>query len=120
MHACGSCWAFSATGSLEGQIYKKTKKLISLSEQNLVDCSRSYGNSGCKGGFAVRKTKDCFLDFSALVVHVYNNPSFLSFQATAFEYVRDHGISTEEAYPYENLVRSHCSTVTVEIDLNCS
>jgi len=47
---CGSCWAFGTTGAVESAWAITSGQLLSLSEQQLVDCAGAFGNMGCRGG----------------------------------------------------------------------
>lgn len=47
---CGSCYAFAVSMSVEGQVFRRTGKVVQLSAQQIVDCSVEFGNSGCTGG----------------------------------------------------------------------
>jgi C1A family cysteine protease len=71
--SCGSCWAFSATETVQSFFAIKDGGAVPLlSEQQLVDCTTTYGNEGCNGGW----------------------PSY------GLEYVKDYGQTTSSAYPY--------------------
>jgi len=78
---CGSCWAFSTTGSMEGANMLATSKLEPMSEQQLVDCSSSFGNNGCSGGL---------MDLG-------------------FKFAEANDVCSEASYPYKGVVGT-CAT----------
>eukprot|EP00932_Pfiesteria_piscicida_P011412 SRR837773.2258.p1 GENE.SRR837773.2258~~SRR837773.2258.p1 ORF type:complete len:324 (-),score=163.48 SRR837773.2258:9-905(-) len=55
---CGSCWAFATVANIEGAGFVTNKKLVSLSEQELVDCDKATGDTGCGGGLPSNAYKD--------------------------------------------------------------
>lgn len=77
--ACGACWAFAATATCESWALFNSKT-YDLSEQQLVDCSGSYGNKGCNGGWP----------------------------ASALKYIIDKGLSLESEYPYVAKQQTSC------------
>lgn len=88
---CGSCWAFTAVGAMEAHHNKAHKVKITLSEQQLVDCSHEKPNEGCNGGMLV--------------------PSF--------KYVMDNGIAAEAAYQYEAAAKS-CRASADQVAAKCT
>jgi KDEL-tailed cysteine endopeptidase len=83
---CGGCWAFSATGAVEGVVAINTGELYNISEQQLIDCSTEEGNHGCEGGLMDQ----------------------------AFQYIIDHhGLCSEKEYPY-NATTNQCNSATCE------
>ncbi|PSS16463.1 Senescence-specific cysteine protease [Actinidia chinensis var. chinensis] len=77
---CGCCWAFSAVVAMEGITQLTTGKLISLSEQELVDCDVSGEDQGCNGGLM--------------------NDAFTFIQ-------QNNGLTTESSYPYDGTVGTY-------------
>ena len=88
--SCGSCWSFSATGSMEGAYQIASGKLVSLSEEDLVQCDQV--DQGCSGGL----------------------------MDNAFKFVMANGIAAEAAYPYISGTVCAPSPKSISCDLHRS
>jgi len=55
---CGSCWAFATVANIEGAGFVTNQRLLSLSEQELVDCDTATGDQGCGGGLPAHAYED--------------------------------------------------------------
>lgn len=84
--ACGQCWAFSNVGGIEGYNYIKNGSLKQYSEQQLMDCTRDYGNLSCRGGL-MRPT---------------------------YKYIKEHGIQLSKDYPYKGRDSKTCHQDTTK------
>lgn len=70
---CGSCWAFATVANIEGaSVVQAKNKLLSLSEQELVDCDTKTGDQGCNGGLPENAYKDMIAnDFGLMLESDY-------------------------------------------------
>jgi len=104
---CGSCWAFSTTGAMEGAHWVAAKKLLSFSEQQLVDCSTR--NNGCGGGSMALAFTYLESNFAQLEsVYPYTGRDGTCRQSSKAN-------TTVKAKSYQNVTRNNVSALVASI-----